>query len=97
MHNVNNYYYSDTGVHIHNHVCTCIHSVMWLSSNDFGVEVRDLFEVITNDALSPQLVNEIIAFRFGTQDYSGALDDFYSDFLLQQARWRCIQYNHDDL
>lgn len=56
-------------------------------SNDFGAEVRDLFEVITNDSLSPQLVKRIIAFRFGMKDCSDDLDDFYSDFLLQQARY----------
>ena len=49
--------------------------------------MRDLFEVISNDSLSPQLVKRIIAFKFGMKDCSDDLDDFYCDFLLQQARY----------
>ena len=82
--NCNYYDDSTTGLIIHSQQCMHTHS--YLSSKDFGAEVRWMFEVITSDALSPQDINKIIAFKFGTRDCSDALDDFYSDFLLQQAR-----------
>ena len=50
-----------------------------LYSSDFGAKVRKMFGVITDDSLSPGNINEII----GAQ----ALDDVYSDFLLEQVKY----------
>ena len=66
---------------------TILHASHNSCSKDFGAEVRQLFQVITSDELSPPKIKEILAKTFGNVDCTlQKEEENYSKFLTEQAR-----------